>query len=78
MDARMMSEMARALGKDAERRYQSAAEMAGDLRRALNRPEGGFVRYPLTKEEIEKQREEERRRKEGAADPPGPDENDVL
>ena len=54
----------RALCKDTERRYQTAAEMAADLRKALSKPRGGFVKYPLTKEEIEKQREAERRRKQ--------------
>ena len=54
----------RALSKEPERRYQSAAEMAADLRAALARPRGGFVKYPLTKEEIERQREQERIRRE--------------
>lgn len=36
----------RALCKDKERRYQSAAEMAADLRLTISRPKGGFVRYP--------------------------------
>ncbi len=34
----------RALNKKAEDRYQTAAEMAADLRKALGRPEGGFVK----------------------------------
>ena len=36
----------RALCKDKERRYQTAAEMAADLRLTISRPRGGFVRYP--------------------------------
>lgn len=52
----------RALSKDSERRYQTAAEMAGDLRQALVRPRGGFVRYPQSKEEQEQKREMLRRR----------------
>ena len=38
----------RALCKDKTQRYQTAAEMAADLRRAIVRPKGGFVRYPAT------------------------------
>ena len=52
----------RALAKESFRRYQTAAEMAGDLRHALLRPRGGFVHYPLTREEQEKVREQQRRR----------------
>ncbi len=59
---RALDEVAmRALSKDAAKRYQTAAEFAGDLRRALTRPRGGFVHYPLTKEEQEKLREQKRR-----------------
>ena len=36
----------RALCKDKKRRYQTAAEMAADLRKAIVRPRGGFVHYP--------------------------------
>lgn len=35
--------IARALAKDSARRYQTAAEMAADLKRALRTPEGGFI-----------------------------------
>ena len=52
----------RALAKDSARRYQTAAEFAGDLRKAVVRPRGGFVTYPLTREEQERQREEQRRK----------------
>lgn len=41
----------RALCKDKERRYQSAAEMATDLRKTISHPKGGFVRYPKSKDE---------------------------
>ena len=40
----------RALCKDKERRYQSAAEMAADLRKTITHPRGGFVRYPKGKD----------------------------
>ena len=60
--SRALDEVAmRALAKDSARRYQSAAEFAGDLRKAVVRPRGGFVTYPLTREEQERQREEMRR-----------------
>lgn len=36
----------RALCKDKQRRYQTAAEMAADLRKTISHPRGGFVRYP--------------------------------
>ena len=52
----------RALAKDSARRYQTAAEFAGDLRKAVVRPRGGFVAYPMTREEQERQREEKRRK----------------
>jgi len=38
----------RALCKDATKRYQTAAEMAADLRKCITNPEGGFVKYPRT------------------------------
>ena len=57
----------RALCKDKQRRYQTAAEMAADLRLTISRPRGGFVRYPKIekpKEEVqpEVQREEKKKR----------------
>ena len=36
----------RALAKDPRQRYQTAAEMAADLRKTIRNPRGGFVRYP--------------------------------
>ena len=39
----------RALCKDKEQRYQTAAEMAADLRKTITHPKGGFVRYPKDK-----------------------------
>ena len=53
----------RALCKDATKRYQSAADMASDLRKTITHPEGGFVKYPKTPEEIEKEREARKRRR---------------
>ena len=53
----------RALSKDAARRYQTAAEMAADLRKTITHPEGGFVKYPKAPEEIEKEREARRRKR---------------
>ena len=46
----------RALCKDASKRYQTAAEMAGDLRKCITRPQGGFVRYPKDPEDEEEDR----------------------
>ncbi len=40
----------RALCKDKKRRYQTAAEMAADLRMTISRPKGGFVHYPRVRE----------------------------
>lgn len=55
----------RALKKDPAQRYQSAAEMARDLRKALDKPGGGFVRQrrPLTAEELAEQRDKKARRR---------------
>ncbi|MBR7187633.1 MAG: protein kinase [Clostridia bacterium] len=53
----------RALCKDATKRYQTAAEMAADLRKTITHPEGGFVKYPKAPEEIEKEREARRRKR---------------
>ena len=52
----------RALSKDLSKRYQSAAEMAADLRRALKSPRGGFVRYPETAEEKQARRQKMKQR----------------
>lgn len=49
----------RALSKDVSKRYQSAAEMAADLRHALKSPRGGFVKYPETPEEKQARRQKE-------------------
>ena len=53
----------RALCKDKERRYQSAAEMAADLRKTISHPKGGFVRYPRTKDEGGEAVRDERKKK---------------
>ncbi|MBR6220942.1 MAG: protein kinase [Clostridia bacterium] len=54
----------RALCKDATKRYQTAAEMAADLRKAISHPQGGFVTYPKDADEVEKEKEERRRKRE--------------
>ncbi len=54
----------RALCKDASKRYQTAAEMAADLRKSISHPQGGFVTYPKDADETEREREERRRRRE--------------
>ena len=54
----------RALCKDATKRYQTAAEMAADLRKAIAHPQGGFVTYPKDADEVEKEKEERRRKRE--------------
>ena len=41
----------RALCKEKKKRYQTAAEMAADLRKTISHPKGGFVRYPKDKGE---------------------------
>jgi len=38
--------IAKSLHKSAHLRYQSAAEMAGDLKKAMKQPEGGFIKDP--------------------------------
>ena len=53
----------RALCKDASKRYQTAADMAADLRKTISHPEGGFVTYPKDPEELEREKEERRRRR---------------
>ena len=54
----------RALSKDAAKRYQTAAEMAADLRKCITHPDGGFVKYPKAPEEIEREREARKRKRE--------------
>ena len=54
----------RALCKDPAKRYQTAAEMAADLRKTISHPEGGFVVYPRDPREAETQREKEERRRQ--------------
>lgn len=54
----------RALCKDASERYQTAAEMAADLRRTITHPRGGFVKYPQDPEEAERQREARKRKRQ--------------
>ena len=53
----------RALCKDKELRYQTAAEMAADLRKTISHPRGGFVRYPKGREETADAPREPRRHK---------------
>ena len=52
----------RALCKDSHKRYQSATEMAADLRKCISRPQGGFVTYPKDPEQLEREEEEKRKR----------------
>lgn len=54
----------RALCKDASKRYQTAAEMAADLRRTITHPRGGFVKYPQDPEEAERQRDARKRKRQ--------------
>ncbi len=51
----------RALCKDPAKRYQTAAEMAADLRKSISHPEGGFVTYPRDID-VQKQEKKARRR----------------
>lgn len=53
----------RALCKEKQRRYQSAAEMATDLKKTITHPKGGFVRYPKLKEDGGEAAREERKKK---------------
>ena len=53
----------RALCKDPSKRYQSAAEMAADLRKAISHPGGGFVSYPEDGDGRERRRLAHRRRR---------------
>ena len=53
----------RALCKDASKRYQTAAEMAADLRKSISHPQGGFVTYPKDVDEVEREKEERRRKR---------------
>ena len=54
----------RALCKEKKKRYQTAAEMAADLRKTISHPKGGFVRYPKDKEEIKRAKEKKRAEKQ--------------
>ena len=54
----------RALCKDASKRYQTAAEMAADLRKTITRPQGGFVKYPKDEGEAEREKEEKKKKKQ--------------
>lgn len=53
----------RALCKDKARRYQTAAEMAADLRKTISHPRGGFVRYPKARESSAEGAKPERKRR---------------
>lgn len=54
----------RALCKDSAKRYQTAAEMAADLRKTITHPRGGFVKYPPDAEELERIREARRKKRQ--------------
>ena len=56
----------RVLCKDTTKRYQTAAEMAADLRKTITHPRGGFVKYPQSAEEIEAERESRRKLRQRA------------
>ena len=53
----------RALCKEKERRYQTAAEMAADLRETITHPKGGFVHYPKVEGEESEGGEPEKKRR---------------
>ncbi len=53
----------KSLDKEASRRYQSAADMAGDLKRAIRSPRGGFV---TTTQESASRAERRRKRRQTA------------
>lgn len=52
----------RALCKDKTKRYQSAAEMAADLRKTITHPRGGFVKYSQDEESAEKPIEKKKKK----------------
>ncbi len=59
----------KSLEKDSGRRYQTAAEMAQDLKKAIRMPGGGFVKYPegrIPAMRFPEGRTEERKKKLGA------------
>ena len=54
----------RALCKDPAKRYQTAAEMAADLRKTISHPQGGFVTYPKDTDVLKREKEERRRQRD--------------
>lgn len=52
----------RALCKDKMKRYQTAAEMAADLRKTITHPRGGFVKYAQEEEIAEHPRERKKKK----------------
>lgn len=55
----------KSLEKEASQRYQTAADMANDLKRAIRTPRGGFVGTPaLSPAEIQAAKQEKRRRRQ--------------
>lgn len=52
----------RALCKDKTRRYQTAAEMAADLRKTITHPRGGFVKYAQEDESAERPKETKKKK----------------